>query len=220
MRAVDELITLKTKVCRPVSRRLSIIERRDPLCNSLTHKFQPSEKIRVAAQEVSKSGFFWNDETSKHSLIVKQRFKNTSSRPIVTEEVFKSWMKWSSLKEEKFFVLIKETNNFDEINNFFYEQLLKQNWDLREAHEKSLNEMEELKRFQGSTFDGFSRKKIGRRSRYYPCTHRQDSGITEWNQLYEWFERFSRCWISTQWTFPSYQSTCVFTHLIQILVEC
>ena len=34
-----------------------------------------------------------------------------------------------------------------------YEQLLEQNWDLREAHDKSLNEMEELKRFQGSTFD-------------------------------------------------------------------
>ena len=33
------------------------------------------------------------------------------------------------------------------------EQLLEQNRDLREAHEKSLNEMEELKRFQGSTFD-------------------------------------------------------------------
>ena len=30
-----------------------------------------------------------------------------------------------------------------------HEQLLKQNWDLREAHEKSLNEMEELKRCQG-----------------------------------------------------------------------
>ena len=49
-----------------------------------------------------------------------------------------------------------------------HEQLLKQNWDLREAHEKSLSEMEELKRFQGSTFDSLSRRKIGRRSRYYP----------------------------------------------------
>ena len=29
---------------------------------------------------------------------------------------------------------------------------MKQNWHLREAHEKSLNEMEELKKFQGSTF--------------------------------------------------------------------
>ena len=41
-----------------------------------------------------------------------------------------------------------------------HEQLLKQNWDLRDAHEKSLNEMEELKRFQGSTFDEFSRRRL------------------------------------------------------------
>ena len=32
-------------------------------------------------------------------------------------------------------------------------QLLQQNWELREAHNKSLNEMEELKKFQSSTFD-------------------------------------------------------------------
>ena len=41
-----------------------------------------------------------------------------------------------------------------------HEQLLEQNWDLREAHEKSLNEMEELKRFQGSTFDTVARRKL------------------------------------------------------------
>ena len=41
-----------------------------------------------------------------------------------------------------------------------HEQLLKQNWDLREAHEKSLSEMEELKQFQGSTFDSLSRRKL------------------------------------------------------------
>ena len=41
-----------------------------------------------------------------------------------------------------------------------HEQLLEQNRDLREAHEKSLNEMEELKRFQGSTFDTISRRKL------------------------------------------------------------
>ena len=41
-----------------------------------------------------------------------------------------------------------------------HEQLLEQNLDLREAHEKSLNEMEELKRFQGSTFDTIARRKL------------------------------------------------------------
>ena len=43
---------------------------------------------------------------------------------------------------------------------FLHEQIWKQNWDLREAHEKSLNEMEELKRFQGSTFDTIARRRL------------------------------------------------------------
>ena len=45
-------------------------------------------------------------------------------------------------------------------HQLLHEQLLKQNWDLREAHEKSLSEMEELKRFQGSTFDTLARRKL------------------------------------------------------------
>ena len=49
-----------------------------------------------------------------------------------------------------------------------HEQLLEQNRELREAHVKSLNEMEQLKRFQGCTFDTFFEKKINRRSRHYP----------------------------------------------------
>ena len=40
------------------------------------------------------------------------------------------------------------------------QKLLEQKRDLREAHEKRLNEMEELKRFQGSTFDTFSKRKL------------------------------------------------------------
>ena len=38
-------------------------------------------------------------------------------------------------------------------HQLLHEQLSQQNWELREAHEKSLNEMEELKKFQSSTFD-------------------------------------------------------------------
>ena len=37
---------------------------------------------------------------------------------------------------------------------------MKQNWDRREVHENSFNEMEELKRFQGSTFDTIARRKL------------------------------------------------------------
>ena len=39
-------------------------------------------------------------------------------------------------------------------------QLSEHNRELRETHEKSLNEMEEFERFQGSTFDGFSRRRL------------------------------------------------------------
>ena len=46
-------------------------------------------------------------------------------------------------------------NNFDEINYF-----LEQNRDLREAHEKSLNEMEEVKRVQESRVYEFSRRRL------------------------------------------------------------
>ena len=50
-------------------------------------------------------------------------------------------------------------------HQLLHEQLFRQNWDLREALEKSLHEMEELKRFQGSTFDTNCEMIIGRRSR-------------------------------------------------------
>ena len=56
-------------------------------------------------------------------------------------------------------MLIKETNDANKINNFFHEQLLKQNWALREAHEQSLTVMEELKKFQSSTFDTIARRR-------------------------------------------------------------
>ena len=57
-----------------------------------------------------------NNKKSKFSLILEQRFTNTSSKPILKGE------------------------------ELLHEQLSEQNRDLREAHEKSVNEMEELKR--------------------------------------------------------------------------
>ena len=39
-------------------------------------------------------------------------------------------------------------------------QLLQQNLELREPHQKSLSEMEELKRFQGCTFDTLAKRKL------------------------------------------------------------
>ena len=41
-----------------------------------------------------------------------------------------------------------------------HERLLQKNSELREAHHKSLNEMEELKKFQSSTFDTIARRRL------------------------------------------------------------
>ena len=40
------------------------------------------------------------------------------------------------------------------------EQLLQQNLELRQAHQKSLNDMEELEKFQSSTFDTIARRRL------------------------------------------------------------
>ena len=69
-------------------------------------------------------------------------------------------MKLSCLNEEK----IDHARAGDELRRrdqqLLHEQLLEQNRDFREAHEKSLSEMEELKRFQGSTFDTILMRKL------------------------------------------------------------
>ena len=158
---------------------------------------------------MSKSGFFWNEKKSRFSLITEQRFRSTSSRTIVTEEVSKSWMELSSLNEGNYHALAGD-EQLRRVHQLLEAQLLKQNRELREAYEKSLNEMEELKKFQGSTFDTFSRRRfIEDRDTILEFSGKIQELQNEVNCL-NGFERFSRCWISTQWTIPRSQSTCVF----------
>ena len=74
----------------------------------------------------------------------------------------RSIQKWSetieSQQEELHRAQAEERRRQDQ--QLLHEQLLKQNCDLREAHEKSLNKMEELKRFQSSTFDTTARRRL------------------------------------------------------------
>ena len=81
-----------------------------------------------------------------------------------------------SQQEELHCVQAEELQRQD--HQLLHEQLLKQNCDLREAHERSFSEMEELKRFQGSTFDT-CKTKISRGPGYYFGTYWQDTGIAE-----------------------------------------
>ena len=64
-----------------------------------------------------------------------------------------------ALQQEEFHCVQAEERRRQD-HQFLHEQLLKQNLDLREAHEKSLNEMDELKKFQGSIFDTIARRRF------------------------------------------------------------
>ena len=63
-----------------------------------------------------------------------------------------------SQQEELHCVQAEELQRRDQ--QLLHERLLQQNSELREAHHKSLNEMEELKKFQSSTFDTVARRRL------------------------------------------------------------
>ena len=91
----------------------------------------------------------------------------------------------SSLNEVRLFVLLKETNNFDEINNFFFMNTC---WNKIENFVKLMWKVS-MRWKNWSDFKGLHSIHF-RRSRHCLWTHSQDSGTTEWSRLHEWFDRF------------------------------
>ena len=153
MRAVDELITLKTKVCRPVCRRRSVIERGDPLWDSLTqipnvreiprHSSENEQSRIVLERQREQILADCQAEIRKHEFQADYDRRSIQKLNEMIEsqkgEIYRAHQADERLRRDQ---------------QLLHEQLLEQNWDLREAHEKSLSEMEELKLFPGSTFDG------------------------------------------------------------------
>ena len=63
-------------------------------------------------------------------------------------------------QKEEIYRAHQEDEQLRRDQQILHEESLKQNWDLRDAHEKRLSEMEELKRFQGSTCDTIAWRKL------------------------------------------------------------
>ena len=63
-----------------------------------------------------------------------------------------------NLNKKNFALELKKFNS--DINSFFDDNLLQQNLELREAHQRSLTVMEESRKFQSSTFDTVARRKL------------------------------------------------------------
>ena len=76
----------------------------------------------------------------------------------MTEEVYENWEIIESQQEELHCAQAEELQRRDQ--QLLHERLLQQNSELREDHHKSLNEVEELKKFQSSTFDTIARRRL------------------------------------------------------------
>ena len=87
-------------------------------------------------------------ETQKHRLGLCSTSKKSKFLQSATQKLINTNFK--QFEPKKF-------NN--EINSFF-KQLLQQNLELREAHQRSLTEMEQLRKFQSSAFDTIARRKL------------------------------------------------------------
>ena len=187
-----------------------MLEQGDLLLISLIHYSQTAEKSRVAAQKMSKSGFFWD---GRKQILADFRAEIQKKKKRIPGRVGQ-----------------RSIHNFERSNRVSTRRNLSCSSRRRTTSSRSTTSSKATIRtksgsswssWEKSQWDGrleaISRldirqnceEKIDRRSTYNPWIHRQFSGIAEWCELHEWFKRFSRCWISSQWKFPRYQSTSV-----------
>ena len=146
-------ITLYEKTCLSVCRRRQCPTERSDLLGT--------ERCDLLSKVARKHrlGLCSTYKKSKFLQSAKQELTNTNFKPLSTEEVYENYVKLLNLTKKNFITLeLKKFNN--EINSFFKENYCSKNLDFLEAHQRSLTEMEELRKFQSSTFDTIARRKL------------------------------------------------------------
>ena len=73
--------------------------------------YEPSSCERKSGRDMENQRIRILLEQKKFSLILKQRFRNTSFKPIMIGEVSRNWMELSTLSEEKLIILLHAMNN-------------------------------------------------------------------------------------------------------------
>ena len=123
-----------------------------------------------------------------------------------------------SQQEELHCAQVEELQRRDQ--QLLHAQLLQQNWGLREAHNKSLNEMEESKKFQSSTFDTIARRRLVEdQDTIFELTGKIQELKNEINCMND-SRDFQDAESVRSGQSHVARSTSVFSHLIQILAGC
>ena len=145
-------ITLNEKTCLSVCCRLCPKERGDLL---------ETERGDLLSQVVRmhRLGLCSTSKQSKFLQSAKQELTNTNFKPLMTEDVYENKVKIVEPQQEELHCArAEEVQQRDQ--QLLHGQLLQQNLELREAHQRSLTEMEELRKFQSSTFDTIARRRL------------------------------------------------------------
>ena len=156
-RAGDKLITLMKKVCCQLSPCLSVMQERErPVCELSSHQKRKSsremenERIRILLEREREQIL-----AEVRTEIQKHEFQADSDRRSIQEL---NGIVESQRREIDHTIAGDEQLRRDQVLR--QEQLSEQNRDLREAHIKSLYEMEELKRVQELQVDESSRRRL------------------------------------------------------------
>ena len=101
----------------------------------------------------------WTDNKSEFLPSARQKLTDTNFKLIMTGRILRKLGEIvESQREELHYTQAKKLQKRDQ--QLLHGQLLQQNLELGEAHQKSLSEMEELKKFQSSTFDTIARRRL------------------------------------------------------------
>ena len=151
-------ITLNEKTCLSVSRRRLCPSERGDLLESERSDLL-DQLVRSQTLQMHRIELCWTERKSQilakcQAEIKKHEFHADYDRRSVRKlcEIIESQ------QEELHCAQAEELQRRDQ--QLLHERLLQQNWELREAHQKSLKEMEELKKFQSSTFDTIARRRL------------------------------------------------------------
>ena len=144
-------ITLNEKTCLSVCRRRQCPTERGDLLGTergdLLSKVNRKHRLGLCSIN-KKSKFFPN---------ARQKSTDTDFKPLTIEEVYENWVKLLILNKKNC-TRAEEVQRRDQ--QLLQGQVLQQNLELREAHQRSLSEMGELKKFQSSTFDTIARRRL------------------------------------------------------------